>query len=231
MNIAIIPARGGSKRIPRKNIKLFAGKPMIAYAISAAKLSKLFDHILISTDDGEIADIAKQFGAEVPFIRPNFLADDHTATAAVINHAINIFSDGFGTPKNVCCIYPSVPLLKPSDIVDAYSFMRINNAESCYPVVEFTSSPQRALKRKDNGKLDFFYPDFAMTRTQDLEKAYFDSGQFYWGTPLTWKNNSISSGVSTIIPHWRIVDIDTIDDWKRAELIYQSMHLQKNENR
>ncbi len=230
MNIAIIPARGGSKRIPRKNIKLFAGKPMVVHAISVAKLSKLFDHIIISTDDDEIANIAKKNGAQVPFIRPKLLADDHTPTADVVNHAINMCSEIFGIPRYVCCIYPSVPLLKPSDIVDAYSFMKIRSAESCYPVAEFASCPQRALKRKDTGELEFFYPEFKMTRTQDLEKAYFDSGQFYWGTPFSWKNNNISSGVSTIIPHWRIVDIDTIDDWKKAELIYKSMLLQKNEN-
>lgn len=224
MNIAIIPARGGSKRIPRKNIKLFFGKPMIEYAINAAKETGLFERIIISTDDDEIANLAAQFGAEVPFCRPPNLADDFTPTTPVIQDAINKFIELFGTPQNVCCIYPCVPLLTPHDITNAYNFMIDSDAVSCFPIVEFSSAPQRALKRDLNGKVNFLYPEFNMTRTQDLIKSYHDAGQFYWGKTSTWINDKFSDGVTIVLPKWKVIDIDTDEDWVRAELYYQALH-------
>ena len=224
MNIAIIPARGGSKRIPRKNIKEFCGKPMIAYAIAAAKESGLFDHIIVSTDDAEIAHIAREWGAETPFVRPDELANDFTATVPVIAHAIGVCRNLGWKFDYVCCIYPSVPLIQVADIQGAYNCLIDNEVDSCYPVTEFQSAPQRALKRISDGSMKYFYPEFRLTRTQDLEPAFYDVGQFYWGKTIAWDlRNNIADGIGYPIPNWRVVDIDTVDDWKRAELYCQAV--------
>lgn len=227
MKLAVIPARGGSKRIPRKNIKLFAGKPMIAYAIEAAINAKIFDHIYVSTDDTEIAEISREYGAEIPFIRPPELSDDFTATVPVIQHAINACIALHGTPKYVCCIYPSVPLIESKDLTLALKTLELKNAESCFTVTEFPSAPQRALKKDVGERMCFAYPDFAMTRSQDLEKNYFDAGQFYWATTQNWLSGNNSERVGFPIPIWRSVDIDTLEDWKRAELYYEAIHRPK----
>ncbi len=219
MNLCVIPARGGSKRIPRKNIRLFAGKPMIAYAIEAAQESELFEHILVSTDDGEIADIAQHWGAEVPFKRPPELADDHTPTAPVIVHAIQNIVTSEIKMDFVCCIYPAVPMINSADIRDSFLMMKKANACSCIPVAQFHSSPQRCLKL-DEGRVRFMYPEFSMKRTQDIEPAYFDIGQFYWGTVDKWMSGTVAGGIGFVIPNWRAIDIDDEDDWKRAEIFY-----------
>lgn len=224
MKVAVIPARGGSKRIPRKNIKLFAGKPMIAYAIEAAKNSGLFEHVVVSTDDAEISDIAKAFGAETPFIRPPNLADDYTPTVPVIMHAIHECSKVYQEPEVVCCIYSCVPLLSASDLINSYSLMKESKVSSCIPIVEFPSAPQRALRVEGDGCVRYFYPEFSLTRTQDLVTAYYDAGQFYWGTVGAWQGNKIGSGLGFPLPSWRIVDIDTLEDWHRAELYYHFLH-------
>ncbi len=219
MNIAIIPARGGSKRIPRKNIKEFGGKPMIAYAITAAKNSGLFDHVLVSTDDAEIAIIAKEWGAETPFVRPAELANDYTATVPVVAHAIHA-CDALGWYfSNVCCIYPGVPFIQVEDLQGAFKHLEAGGIDYSFPVTEFPSTIQRALKRNNDGVMQPFYPEFEFTRTQDLEPAYYDAGQFYWGKKEAWLSNPRihSSGVGYVIPSWRVVDIDTPADWDRAE--------------
>ena len=225
MNIAIIPARGGSKRIPRKNIKVFCGKPMIAYAITAAKESGLFDHIVVSTDDEEIAQIANQWGAETPFVRPVELANDYTATVPVIVHAIEACRALGWKFDNVCCIYPGVPFLQVDDLIGSLRRLAETDADYCFPVTEYPSAIQRALKLLSNGKMQPFYPEFEITRTQDLESAYYDAGQFYWGKTQAWLTNPNihSSGLGNVIPNWRVVDIDTPEDWLRAELIYRSI--------
>ncbi len=224
MNIAIIPARGGSKRIPRKNIKIFAGKPMIAHAITAAKASGLFDHIVVSTDDEEIAVIARGLGAETPFHRPNELANDYTATVPVIAHGIRSCCDLGWKIDYVCCIYPGVPFLQIEDLKGALGLLTKGDGDYSFPVTEFPSAIQRALKRTERGNMQPFYPQYELTRTQDLESAYHDAGQFYWGRAEAWlQNNKVhSSGVGYIIPNWRVVDIDTPEDWARAERIYKS---------
>lgn len=220
MNICVIPARGGSKRIPRKNIKLFKGRPVIAYAIDAAKETNLFKHVLVSSDDEEIAEIAAKLGAETLYPRPAYLSSDTTPTAPVIEHAISSCIDLYGTPNYVCCIYPATPLIAEKDISGAFKFMLSCGADSCVPVTAFNSAPQRALQLNAENKLEHMYPEFAMTRSQDLRQAYYDVGQFYWGTPKSWSGNEIINGVPYIIPKWRIVDIDDCDDWKRAELYF-----------
>lgn len=221
MNIAIIPARGGSKRIPRKNIKEFCGKPMIAYAITAAKASGLFDHIVVSTDDEEIAQIARAWGAETPFVRPAELANDFTATVPVIAHAIEACRNLGWIFDYVCCIYPGVPFIQIDDLRGAHTSLSRGEADYCFPVTEYPSAIQRALKRLSNGKMQPFFPEFELTRTQDLESAYYDAGQFYWGRVEAWLTNPKihKSGAGYAIPSWRVVDIDTPDDWERAEIL------------
>ena len=219
MNIAIIPARGGSKRIPRKNIKLFDGKPMIAYAAIAAKASGIFEHIVVSTEDEEIAAIAREWGAETPFVRPAELANDSTATVPVVAHGVQACRALGWTFEHVCCIYPGVPFIHIDDVKGALALLMQGAADYCYPVTQFPSAVQRALRRSANGRMQPLYPQFETTRTQDLEPAYHDAGQFYWGKAGAWLHNTKihSSGIGYVIPSWRVVDIDTDEDWRRAE--------------
>jgi pseudaminic acid cytidylyltransferase len=225
MNIAIIPARGGSKRIPRKNIKLFDGKPMIAYAITAARESGLFEHVVVSTDDEEIGAIAREWGAEMPFVRPAALANDYAATVPVIAHGIQACRDVGWFPEHVCCIYPGVPFIQVDDLKAALALLVTARGDYCFPVTRFPSAIQLALKRLDNGKMQPFYPQFEGSRTQDLEPAYHDAGQFYWGTAQAWLHNTAihNNGIGFVIPGWRVVDIDTPEDWQRAEMLFKSI--------
>lgn len=225
MNIAIIPARGGSKRIPRKNIKAFNGKPMIAHAITAAKASALFEHVVVSTDDEEIAAIAQEWGAETPFVRPEELADDYTATVPVIAHAIQKCRSLGWEFEHVCCIYPATPFLQAMDLQAALENLLGCDADYCFPVTEFPSAIQRALRRAADGKMQPFYPQYETTRTQDLETAYHDAGQFYWGKASAWLDNPTihTGGIGYVIPNWRVVDIDTPEDWQRAEVMYTAL--------
>ncbi len=222
MRLAVIPARGGSKRIPRKNIRQFSGKPMIVWSIDAARASGMFDRVVVSTDDDEIAGVAKSAGAEVPFMRPAELSDDHTPTVPVIAHAIDT-CEKFGWHIDlVCCIYPGAPFIEVDDLRGALVMLQTTSADYCFPVTEFPSPVQKALKRTENGRMMPFYPQHELTRTQDLEPAYHDAGQFYWGTKRAWLTNPCihSDGVGYVIPNWRVVDIDTLDDWQRAEKLF-----------
>ena len=225
MNIAIIPARGGSKRIPRKNIKVFCGQPMIAYAIKAAQDSGLFERVLVSTDDAEIKTIANSFGAETPFVRPAELANDFTATVPVVAHAIQACENLGWQFSNVCCIYPGVPFIEVEDLKASLAQFSESGADYCFPVTEFPAAIQRALKHNSNGMMAPFYPEYELTRTQDLETAFYDAGQFYWGTKQAWLTNSRihRSGIGFEIPNWRAVDIDTPADWERAERLAASV--------
>lgn len=225
MRLAIIPARGGSKRIPRKNIKPFYGKPMIVYAIEAALASKAFDRVIVSTDDTEIAEVAKAHGAELPFIRPPDLADDHTPTVPVIAHAIRTCDQLGWNVQDVCCIYPGVPLISADDLRTSHEQLVSTGADYVFPVTGFPSPIQRALMRLSDGTVRPFQPEHAATRTQDLEPGYFDVGQFYWGRKQAWLDglNIHLNGTTLVIPEWRVVDIDTPADWERAELLYATL--------
>lgn len=218
----MIPARGGSKRIPRKNIRPFAGRPMIAHAISAARQSRLFEHVVVSTDDPEIGEIARAEGAEMPFTRPIELADDHTPTVPVIAHAIRSCLELGWNVDQVCCIYPAVPFIELDDLSEALALLERSGADYCFPVTEFPSPIQRALRRDETGRMSPFFPEFELMRTQDLQLAYHDAGQFYWGQMGSWLGNAHihSSGVGYPIPQWRVVDIDTEDDWARAQALF-----------
>ena len=221
--IAIIPARGGSKRIPRKNIRSFAGQPMIGYAIRAAQTCGAFDRVIVSTDDDEIAAIAIDFGAELPFMRPADLADDHTPTVPVVAHAIQACRE-MGWPVDyACCIYPGVPMIEPDDLSAAFDMLMAADGRGyVFPVAPFPSAIQRALRRHDDGTVAPFQPEHVATRTQDLEPGYYDAGQFYWGAGDTWLAglNIHANGRTVVLPEWRVVDIDTPDDWERAEKLF-----------
>lgn len=225
MNIAVIPARGGSKRIPRKNIKPFAGKPMIAYAIEAAQASGVFDHIVVSTEDTEIAEFAVSIGAELPFMRPRDLADDVTPTVPVIAHAIKACAAVGWRAQRVCCIYPGVPLIQQQDLRRALALLELGGTAYVFPVTPFPSPIQRALARDEQGCARPFHPEYVSTRTQDLQPAYYDAGQFYWGNASAWLDgvNIHANGKTIILPEWRVVDIDTPADWERAEALYRTI--------
>ncbi|QUL37350.1 pseudaminic acid cytidylyltransferase [Erythrobacter sp. JK5] len=226
-NIAIIPARGGSKRIPRKNIRAFAGKPMIGYAIEAALACEAIGRVVVTTDDDEIAAIAEDFGAEVPFRRPAELADDITPTVPVIQHAIQACRTRGFAFEYACCIYPGVPFIRTEDLAEALALLIEHGGEGyTFPVTGFPSPIQRALKRDASGGVAPFDPSHVNTRTQDLEPAYFDAGQFYWGRAETWLSgaNIHANGRAIVLPEWRVVDIDTPEDWDRAEALHRAIN-------
>ncbi len=223
MNIAIIPARIGSKRIVKKNIKLFNGSPMISFVIKESLKSGLFDKIIVSTDSDEIKKISEQYGATCPFTRPKNISDDFTPTVPVIDHAIRFCEENFNwNIDNVCCIYPCAPFLLKSDLEIGLKLLDGSTKDYVFPIAEFNSSIYRSLKIKEKNNLVSVFPENILERTQNLDKAYYDVGQFYWGRKSSWlKNDKIhSSSEGIIIPSWRAVDIDTPDDWKRAELLF-----------
>lgn len=222
LKVAIIPARGGSKRIPRKNIKEFFGKPMIAWSIEAAKKSGIFDRIIVSTDDEEIATIAKEWGAEVPFIRPAELSEDLTATIPVISHAIQWLMEQGEELEAVCCIYATAPFVEATDIVKGYTELTSGDWAYTFSVTDFSAPIFRSFKLSENGGVEMFYPEHFNTRSQDLPEAFHDAGQFYWGRKESWLQDKIfftPESKPIIIPRWRVQDIDTPADWHRAEQI------------
>lgn len=227
MNVAIIPARGGSKRIPRKNIKAFNGKPIIAYTIEAALISGCFDRVIVSTDDDEIAAVALQYGAEVPFVRPLALADDFATTGVVVTHALNWLIESHSKPSFACVMYATAPFIRAEILNDAFATLKQNKHKKfCFGVTEFPSSIQRAFKITTHGDVEMFQPEYFNTRSQDLEKAYHDAGQFYWGTTegfLESKGMFSSDSIPYPLPRHQVQDIDTPDDWVRAESLYQVM--------
>ena len=228
MNICVIPARGGSKRIPRKNIKNFCGQPMIAYSIASALDSKLFDHVIVSTDDHEIAEISLKYGASVPFTRPESLSDDYSTSLDVVEHALSWVQKNIGSVKLVCTLYATAPFTNSKDLINAYEeILKDKNRKAVYLIAEFDFPIQRAIKLADNGSVEMFQPKHLLTRSQDLEKAYHDAGQFYWmKSEFIGSNTPIFSDIARTIkiPHYRVQDIDTNDDWIRAEFIFKAMN-------
>lgn len=222
MTICIIPARGGSKRIPRKNIKDFHGKPMIQWSIEAAKASNIFDKIIVSTDDDEIGEIAEDLGALVPFKRPSELSDDFTSTTAVISHAVNwLINDGLHSPL-VCCLYPAAPFVQPLDLREAHRIITSEIWQYVFSVGEYSSPIFRSFEKNKNGGAKMFFPEYFETRSQDLPNAFFDAGMFYMATSNAWINNARIIDEHSFplkVPSWRIQDIDTPEDWERAELL------------
>ena len=224
MRLCIIPARGGSKRIPRKNIKEFCGQAMIGYSIEAAITSQCFDKVIVSTDDQEIVEVAKSFGAEVPFIRPDELANDHAATIPVVKHAIEWFDEQGQSPTDVCCLYATAPFIQSQTISKAFQQLQESEADYCFSVTSFAFPIQRSIRITQDNKVDMFYPENFNVRSQDLEEAYHDAGQFYWGKAQAFKDElPIFSETASpyILPRYLVQDIDTMEDWIRAEAMHR----------
>ena len=223
--IAIIPARGESKRIPKKNIKDFFGKPLIAYSIEVALKSKLFDKVIVTTDDEIIASIAKQYGAEIPFIRPANLSDDFSGTDVVIKHAIDYLKNQGEEFDYVCTIYATAPLLQEQYLIEGFEKLKNSDAINSFSSTTMPFPIQRTFKVNKNGRCEMFTPEYYMSRSQDLDEAYQDAGQFYW-TKINKEPNEIMFGnesIPIILPRYLVQDIDTIEDWKRAEFIYDAI--------
>ncbi|WP_369765660.1 pseudaminic acid cytidylyltransferase [Flavobacterium sp. WC2429] len=229
-NLCIIPARGGSKRIPRKNIRLFLGKPIIAYSIEAALHSGLFDEIIVSTDDYEIAEIAKSYGAKVPFLRTEKTSNDYATTFDVIEEVLLQYKELNKVFDYTCCLYACSPFVTKEKLIDGFQVLKNNDFDSVFPIMPFGFPIQRALKRNDDHKINFFYPEFSLCRSQDLEKSYHDAGQFYWmNTKVCMAQQKIltENTGSIEISELEGQDIDNEIDWKLAELKYELLQSTK----
>jgi N-acylneuraminate cytidylyltransferase len=225
MRLAVIPARGGSKRIPRKNIRAFCGKPIIAWSIEAARSSSCFDKIVVSTDDEEIARVAEAFGASVPFRRPASLADDQTGTIPVVRHAVEWAMSGGYEPREVCCIYATAPFLEPYDLRRGLDVLLTQDCSYAFSVTSYAFPIQRALRRTAQGRVRMFEPSHFSTRSQDLEEAWHDAGQFYWGRSSAWLREEMmfsEAAAPVPMPRHRVQDIDTLEDWTRAEWLFRA---------
>ena len=224
MAICVIPARGGSKRIPRKNIRTFHGTPMIGWSIAAARACCLFDRIVVSTDDAEISEIALTLGAEVPFSRPDNLANDHTGTVPVVTHAVEALD--LDSDVAVCCLYATAPFVQATDLREGLRLLQAG-ASYAMAVTRFDYPIQRALRRSEDGAVSMINPAQMQVRSQDFEPAWHDAGQFYWGMAATWASQipvfgGHARGVE--LPSSRVVDIDTPEDWDRAEALFQVLN-------
>lgn len=222
-NVALIPARGGSKRIPQKNIREFAGRPIIAYSIAAAQGSGLFDRIIVSTDDPHIMQTARAHGAEAPFTRPAELATDTASTDAVVLHALDWLEREDSAPTYVCCLYATAPFVRASDLIRGYRILQRLAAVTAFSVTSFGHPILRALKVSPNGFLDMFWPENRTVRSQDLPQAWHDAGQFYWIDVARYRiaPRLFSDRSAPVpLPRHRVQDIDTEEDWRRAEVLY-----------
>jgi pseudaminic acid cytidylyltransferase len=222
MKLAVIPARGGSKRIPRKNIKPFCGKPMIAWSIEAAHASGLFERIVVSTDDAEIADVARQWGADVPFMRPDELANDYAGATAVVTHATEWAIETGLDVEAVCCLFATAPFVQQSDLQTGWQAFSSGNWDYVFSATDFAAPIFRAFRETPEGGVEMFFPEHFNTRSQDLPAAMHDAAQFYWGKPAAWLEGRrvfAPSSTAVVIPRWRVQDIDTPEDWERAELL------------
>jgi len=226
MRLAIIPARGGSKRIPRKNIKPFCGKPMIAWSIEAALQSGCFDQVVVSTDDIEIAEVAGQWGATVPFMRPAELSDEHTATIPVIRHAIESINAQGHAVDQACCLYATAPFVSAQDLRRGRGILSSGDCDYAFTVTTYAFPIQRAIRLTEFGQVEMFSPEHFNSRSQDLEEAYHDAGQFYWGRAEAWLQERMIFGPAScpvVLPRHRVQDIDTPEDWVRAEWMFKAM--------
>lgn len=229
MRLAIIPARGGSKRIPRKNIKPFCGKPMIAWSIEAALASKCFDRIIVSTDDAEIAEVSRAHGAEVPFMRPPELSDDHAGTSSVVAHAVEWMAQQVGPVHLACCLYATAPFVRAQDLRYGLEVLQRSAAQYAFSVTSYAFPIQRAIRIRPGERVEMLYPENFKTRSQDLEEVFHDAGQFYWGLSNAWLNHLPIFGHNSApvrLPRERVQDIDTAEDWTVAELKFRFLKLE-----
>jgi len=224
MKLAVIPARGGSKRIPLKNIMSFCGKPMIAWPIAAALECGFFDRVIVSTDNAEIAEVARTYGAEVPFMRPDALSDDHTGTIPVIAHAIEWQQQHGVSPTAVCCIYATAPFVRSEQLRRGFDILESTGSDYAFAVTSYAYPIQRAVRIAAQGGIELLNPENLNTRSQDLEEAFHDAGQFYWGKTQAWlKGKSIFSPNTSpiVLPRHYVQDIDTQEDWELAEIMFE----------
>ncbi|MDA8141186.1 MAG: pseudaminic acid cytidylyltransferase [Desulfobacteraceae bacterium] len=232
MKLCVIPARGGSKRIPQKNIRLFAGKPIIAYSIQTALRSALFDKVIVSTDDMAIAKVAKEFGAEIPFMRPNHLADDFTGTNSVVKHAIAWYEERGHAIDYACCIYATAPFLQIEYLREGFEKLVSSGKAFAFSVTTFSFPIQRALRMTANSSVEAIFPENVAKRSQDLEETYHDAGQFYWGTAEAFLNDLVTFSdisVPVCVPRHLVQDIDTLEDWDLAEKMYHVLKMMEDE--
>lgn len=227
MNVAVIPARGGSKRIPHKNVRDFAGKPIIAYSIGCAVRSGLFGRVIVSTDDEHIAKLARDFGAETPFLRPTELSDDHVGTTEVMAHATEYLLGQGERPFGVCCIYATAPFIREEDLQLGLAALESGAWQFVFSATTFAFPVHRAFMTNAQGRLEMLFPEHYDTRSQDLPDVLHDAGQFYWGRPQAWlEHGTVFAPESTVvlIPRSRVQDIDTDEDWERAEAMWRALH-------
>jgi len=228
VKVAVIPARGGSRRIPRKNIRPFAGKPIIAYSIEAALASGLFDQVIVSTDDQEIAEVALRHGAGVPFLRPQELADEFSGTNAVVKHAIRWLEERGEAVSFACCIYATAPFLQAEFLKDGFQRLAASDKSFAFSVTSFPFPIQRALRITADGSVDAVNPAHIFSRSQDLEEGFHDAAQFYWGRAEAFLSDAVifsPASLPIVLPRHMVQDIDTPEDWQRAELMYQAWRL------
>ena len=226
MRVAVIPARGGSKRIPRKNIRIFGGLPMIAHSIRAARESACFNRIIVSTDDAEIAEISRQYGAETPFFRPAELANDYAGTTAVVAHAVNWLTSQHENPGLTCCLYATAPFVRAEDIRAGVGIFGQDRWRYVFSASTYDFPVFRGFTAEAGTGLAMIFPEHANTRSQDLPESFHDAGQFYIADAATWaRQDQIFDAHSTFVrlPRWRVQDIDTEEDWVRAEHMYQAL--------
>jgi pseudaminic acid cytidylyltransferase len=231
MKVAVIPARGGSKRIPRKNIKAFCGKPLIAWSIEAALQSNCFDQVIVSTDDVEIAEVARLYGAQVPFMRPVMLSDDHTGTMAVVAHAINSLATLGRAPAQICCLYATAPFVSADDLCHGLAVLTETGSDYAFSVTSFAFPIQRAIRITPAGRVEMLDAKYFNFRSQDIEETYHDAGQFYWGRAEAWLQGQMlfsSAAAPVVLPRHRVQDIDTPEDWTRAEWMFKALQAQIN---
>lgn len=216
-NLCIIPARGGSKRIPKKNIKDFLGKPIIAYSIEIALLTGLFEEVIVSTDDLEIAEIAKAYGATVPFIRSKETSDDYATTMDVIKEVVQMYQENEKQFDAVCCLYPTAVLATIKDIQKGYELLR--DADVVLPITEFSFPPLRSFKVSETGLAEYKFPEHRNSRSQDLEPWYHDAGQWYWYQMKAVLSQVNSNKLKVVkLSNLQVQDIDNMVDWKLAEI-------------
>ena len=223
--ICVIPARGGSKGVSKKNIRPIMGKPLIAYTIESALKSKIFSHVIVSTEDPKIASISKKYGAEVPFMRPKKLADDYTGTSLVVKNVIKTLQDKGEDISYVCCIYATAPFIDYKYILKAYKQLINSPKHYVFSATTYSFPVQRSFVIDKNNVIKNLFPEKILNRSQDLQEVYHDAGQFYWGLSSAFLNDvQIFSDHSSpiILPRYLVQDIDTIEDWKQAELMYNA---------
>jgi len=229
MKLAVIPARGGSKRIPRKNIKPFCGKPMIAWSIEAALQSGCFDQVIVSTDDDLIGETARHYGAIVPFMRPAELSDDLTGTIPVIRHAIEWYNAHVQMANQVCCLYATAPFVTADDICRGLDILTNTGCDYAFSVTSYAFPIQRAIRITAGNRVEMFDPEHFNTRSQDLEETWHDAGQFYWGRADAWLDGTrifSPAAAPVMLPRHRVQDIDTPEDWLRAEWMFKALQAQ-----